>query len=189
MAHRRSFTRGRSGISDAQRRKKSWFGVGLQGSNATGLAIATGNTGGVAGGSVGLGIVDADQAALTGLLEGTILRIRGSILVPKSTLSTVASSQTTVAFGIGFVTDEAALAGAVPNPASENGADWDGWMFYRSSTLETVDSQGGIMDVKSMRKWNSGTSLVFVAGVETGQPGGASSFEVKILSRILFLLP
>ncbi len=190
MAHRRGSFRGRSGISDAQRRKKSWTGFGVENNVETGLTISTGDTGGVAGSSLGLLIVSSANGAGLGFLEGTLIRMRGSVEIPKSTTPGFGgNSGTTVAVGIGFASDEAALAGAVPNPAESLGADWDGWMFYRSQMQGNLDANSGVMDVKSMRKWQSGNSLIIVAGVSTSLVAGASDQTISMLIRGLFLLP
>jgi len=186
MAHRRG-TSGFRKIPDSLRRKKSWSGFTAVGDSFNGFQLDSGSTAGP-GGSTGILFFDSASAAAIGLLEGTLIRMRGSILVPKSVILSGAGSIVT-AFGIGFVTDEAALAGAVPNPASATGADWDGWMFYRSTVLDTVESNAGILDVKSMRKWNSGMSLVMVAGMETDAVGGAVTQNVDAVIRGLFLLP
>jgi len=112
------------------------------------------------------------------------MRIRGSIFVPKST-----PQNTTYAFGIAMVSEEAGAAGSVPNPASGSGADWDGWMFYRANVLDPVDAGGTIFDCKAMRKFQGGQALVFVAGVDTISGGGAASMAIELVARGLFLLP
>ena len=186
MAHRRSSFRGRGGISESQRRKKTWLSF---------ASVLTAETVGTeliipplvaAGGSTAVfGLPSANAAAL-GLLEGTIMRVRGSVEIPKST---VASNFFVVAFGMGFVTDEAFAAGAVPNPATPEGADWDGWMIYRSQLQGNLDANSGVLDSKAMRKWQSGMTFVQVAGLATNDAAGAASQTVQTILRGLFLLP
>jgi len=125
----------------------------------------------------------------SGFLESTILRIRGTLAVPKSTYSTGLALSENFTFGIGIVSDDAALALAVPNPATATGYDWDGWMFLRSHSTTPVDPAGEIVDIKAMRIWKSGDSIVFVAGFSTDDPAlvGGGSFTFSL--RGLFLLP
>jgi len=189
MAHRRGGFRGRSvGISQTQRRKKSWLAFSTAGNEHAGVAIATGDTGAAPGSNLGVALITSVDGETAGLVEGTIMRIRGTIDVPKSTVLTTAQS-TVVAFGIGFVTDEAGQGLAVPNPATGAGQDWDGWLFYRSNLQGALDANAGIMDSKSMRKWNSGMSLALIAGVSTDLAAGASSQTVSLIVRGLFLRP
>jgi len=186
MAHRRSFAPRGRGVSQSQRRKKTWQSVGVTGQQAVGIAL-TPPTPSVQGeGTVAVaGITSTDGAQF---VEGTILRIRGSLDLPKSTpLSSLLGDAN--AFGIGFVTDEAFAASAVPNPADASGADWDGWLFYRSTPLDTVEANAGIVDSKSMRKWEDGMTLVLVAGYvdDSAVPVGTAAFT--FIGRILILLP
>jgi len=122
-----------------------------------------------------------------GFVESTLLRIRGVLSVPKSSYGSSAAG--IVAFGIGIVSDKAATAEAVPNPATATGYDWDGWMFLRQNITQVLDPAGEIVDVKSMRKWQSGDSIVFVAGASTDAAAGFASQAVSFSLRGLFLLP
>ena len=189
MAHRRGSFRGRSfGISESQRRKKSWLGFADAGSEVTGNLLEIPDIAGAAGSSLVVSGITSPAAAQLGLLEGTIMRIRGSIEVPKSTISNVAT-KITVAYGIGFVTDEAFAVSAVPNPATPEGADWDGWLFYRAQLQGSLDANAGIVDSKAMRKWQSGMTFVQVAGQATDLVGGTTAQNVATIFRGLFLLP
>jgi len=114
------------------------------------------------------------------------MRIRGSIAVPASSPEPVNGA--TFAFGIAMVTDEAAKAGSVPNPATALGADWDGWLFYRANVLFPADANATVFDAKAMRKFNGGTSLVMVAGVATDAAAGVTAGVVDVVARALFLL-
>jgi len=184
MAHQRVF-RGR-GISQSQRRKKTWTSLSNSDISCSGVSLVVPDVGPGPSAAVALRGVESSEAG--GFVEGTILRIRGSIEVPK----TVVDSNgifTTVAFGIGFVTNEAFQAGAVPNPAIGTGADWDGWMFYRSNVQGSLDANAGIFDVKAMRKWEDGMTFCLIAGVcnDSGvTPGEQITF---LVARALILLP
>jgi len=181
MGHRRSFRSGRSGISDAQRRKKTWSAVALQGFECDGLTIIPATP---VIGTATLALAQIRSSVAIEFVEGTILRIRGSLDVGKTS-----PGANTEAFGIAFVSDEAADAGVVPNPATVAGASWDGWMFYRSNVLSAVSSDGSILDSKAMRKWDGGQSLVLVSGActESGSPGVPVGTQIS--ARFLFLLP
>jgi len=186
MGHRRSF-RG----SNANRRKKLW--ANLDFIEATGdVAITDFSPPDIVGvgDSLAATFFSANQASA--VVEGTLLRIRGYIDIPKSTITNIDPrvSSTVYAFGIGMVTDEAAqVADAIPNPATIIGADWDGWMFLRSSSQVSLDSVGTRLDVRAKRKFQSGTSLVFVAGLATNDPAGVVANRFLGSFRGLFLLP
>jgi len=178
----------RRGISQTQRRKKAWidmnvlpfFGKDLAGGELLPPPIA----------GVGESVSLLQFPSQAGFIESTILRIRGSITVPKSIYTSDASDNTTItAFGIGIVSDQAAEALAVPNPATSTGYDWDGWMFLRQSGLDPLDANATTVDVKAMRKWQSGDSIVFVAGAATDAVAGYTSIAVDFSLRGLFLLP
>jgi len=177
----------RRGSSETQRRKKLW-----QDMNPS-FAVGADLSGGTMSPTdlVGPGeSVDVLQFfSQPGFLESTILRIRGSLSVPKSTYVTNQNNNEIRAFGIGIVSDEAAEALAVPNPATASGLSWDGWLFVRQSSTVSLDPASEIVDVKAMRKWKSGDSIVFVAGFATlaGSGGAGGVFSMSL--RGLFLLP
>jgi len=189
MAHRRGASfRGRSGISDSQRRKKAWIdmnvnaGLGIDQAGGTLLPNAP-----AAGEDVA--VLAFPSSLNQAFAESTILRIRGSLEIPESTWTSTGVGNITFGFGIAIISEQAAeVLTAIPNPATATGYDWDGWMFLRVGPLKALDSAGTIVDVKSMRKWRSGDSIVFVAGVATNLGGGATgSFNFSL--RGLFLLP
>jgi len=177
----------RRGISETQRRKKAWIDMN------PGPAIGEDLSGGAifAPSHVGAdeGVTVLQFPSQAGFLESTILRIRGSLLVPKSSYSSSAFGTEITAFGIGIVSDEAAAASAVPNPATATGYDWDGWMFVRQAATTPVDPAGEVVDIKSMRKWQSGQSIVFVAGTATSNVAGMAGSNISMSLRGLFLLP
>jgi len=128
---------------------------------------------------------------LTFVPECTILRLRGSINLPKNE-----AGPTTIqnfALGIAVMELGAAKLGAFPNPATPEGGDWDGWMFYRSQQTAALDSNASIVDVKAMRKLQSGNSFIIVAGSFFSRTDGAApssgAFDVQINLRALILLP
>jgi len=136
-------------------------------------------------------VFSAGQTGLDVRPESTLLRIRGSLQMVKNSVQAVLLE--TQAFGIGVMETTAALLGAFPNPASPSGADWDGWMFYRSLMSGIVDATGSVIDVKSMRKIQSGYSLIFVSGsyaVTTDDSATqAPAIVSQLVARGLFLLP
>jgi len=119
------------------------------------------------------------------------MRIRGSLNMQKNTI--VALETTNFAVGFGVMETGAAAQAAFPNPATPEGADWDGWMFYRSLNSAIVDAASTIIDVKAMRKVQSGYSLVFVCGSDRASSDDsnvtAPAIAAQLNARILFLLP
>jgi len=186
MTRFRTGTRSR-GISQTQRRKKMW--VDLNPAAALGSDLSSGCLLPPPIAAVGESVAVLQFPAQQGFNESTLLRIRGTLDVPKSTPEPGAGSSEIAAFGIGIVSDQAAEALAVPNPATATGYDWDGWMFLRQSTQIAVDVQGTMVDVKSMRKWESGQSIVFVAGAATDSVAGFTVSKFCFSLRGLFLLP
>jgi len=200
MAHRRSF-RGR-GISESQRRKKSWIQV--TGPPTDGVLVGSSQTPNLqfnivtqvpATNPVGASIGFISDPVLDKVPpESTILRLRGSVNLPKNQFTGVEVQ--TFAIGIGVMESTAAALGAFPNPATPEGGAWDGWMFYRSQQQGALDSNAGIVDVKSMRKVQSGQSIIIVFGEaiattdDTIPPfiGGAQS-KAEMNLRALILLP
>jgi len=177
----------RRGISETQRRKKAWIDMNVApvfGENISGGGIRPPDL-----------VAPGDSLTLLqfpsqpGLLESTILRIRGILSVPKSSYGRAAGGTTSFCFGIGIVSDSAADALAVPNPATATGYDWDGWLFLRQNVTVPVDPAGEIVDVKAMRKWKSGDSIVFVGGLATSQAAGELGLTFDFSLRGLFLLP
>jgi len=185
----------RRGVSQSQRRKKSWGAFAVINSPAgvvsPTIALTTLDLSGLASPAEDvLGAVFNP----TGIpAESTLLRIRGSLLVEKNSQSV--TTLFTLAYGIGVMESGAALQGAFPNPASPAGANWDGWMFYRSINTSILDAEAAIIDVKSMRKIESGYSLFFAYGAYAMTTDDATIGSVAaastslITARGLFLLP
>jgi len=209
MAHRRgSFRRG---ISQSQRRKKAWsalagpaIGQDLSGqgsfTNTFNYQIAAGSTDAFGLGDDALAFtVDAGTGASDIPQESTILRIRGSLILNKNvtdvgnTPPIADQGIDTFAFGIGVMETGATQLGAFPNPATPDGSDWDGWMFYRSINSSIVDANASVIDVKAMRKVESGMTLIMVAGVQSSMydntVGTLAALSAALTARLLLLLP
>jgi len=201
MARARGSFRGR-GISDSQRRKKVWLQIvspatGTDGvfstlENSPNMNLVIPDTGMVPGPSVGssLGLV-SDPTIDKIPPESTILRIRGSLNLPKNELGL--RDITTFAVGIGVMEATAAALGAFPNPATPDGGAWDGWMFYRSQQAGALDANATFFDVKSMRKVQSGQAVILVfGGYQATSDGGnvvVPETQMQINMRVLILLP
>jgi len=200
----RSFRgRARGGISPSQRRKKSWVQVTGPTIDSAGQVDATIQTPNIniPVAAVGPGPAGVGQGSSSGLFsdpvldkvpaESTILRIRGSVNLPKNLVGV--GSVTNFAIGIGVMEAGAAALGAFPNPATPDGGAWDGWMFYRSQQAGALDANATIFDVKSMRKVQSGSAIIIVVGtfVSRSDSQGASTqiFQVQLNLRALILLP
>jgi len=183
VANRGRTFRGR-GISETQRRKKAWIDMNSApffGNDISGSSLTPPDTVGNNENTVAI----LQFPSQPGFNESTILRIRGNLSVPKSTYA--GSGGIAFGFGIGIVSDVSAEALAVPNPATAVGYDWDGWLFLRQNTTVAVDPTGEIVDVKAMRKWKSGDSIVFVAGLAAESATVSQAFPFSL--RGLFLLP
>jgi len=201
MARARSFRRG--GISDSQRRKKSWVQItgppvdtagGFDATLQTPLLnfVLADNAGGALTDSNSVGFF-SDPLLDKIPAESTILRLRGSLNMPKNAVG--GSALTFFAFGIGVMEATAAALGGFPNPATPEGGAWDGWLQYRSQQTAQLDANASIFDAKSMRKVQSGYAIVVVFGryraSTDGQVLGASGVNdsMQLNARGLILLP
>jgi len=117
-----------------------------------------------------------------------MIRVRGWVDIPKSDI--VSGVETTIrAFGICvFPAETALVTDAVPNPATINGQDWDGWTFLRSSSQVALDITGTVVDVKAMRKIQGGDAICLVYGIATDAVGGAAGQTVIGSLRALVML-
>jgi len=161
---------------------------GLQGSLL--LNVSTSATQGVGVRDTFLGISgDGTGAApFTGSLpsESTILRVRGSLVFPKTNAGTAnVLEQFSFGFGVSAISDN--LSSSYPAPITD--MDWDGWMFLRQSGASVQSAFGSVIDVKAMRKIQDG-ELFFIAaeGVTVGGTGTADNLWIFDL-RLLLLLP
>ncbi len=201
MAHRRP--RGR-GISESQRRKKTWISVKTQipGTTTdseslfvTANKLETATTGGSPG-AVASSVFALISDQFSGLgdeastlpEECTILRARGSLVFPQSSPGAGPIVEGQYAFGMG-VTDIRGLTGAsTPGPIVDS--DWDGWMFLRQSSIGPLTFASAEVDIKAMRKIKTGDALFFAAQAVNGNDvaalaGGEWVFDM----RLLILLP
>ncbi len=197
----RSF-RGR-GISQAQRRKKTWVqlevlvGAGTASpgrTGALGLDVTTPSVNGTTNrdGFIAMTGDGSGAAPFASLLpdESTILRIRGSLVFPKNGASTVGFDplETQFVFGVGVTGISDLNSDSYPGPISD--ADWDGWMFLRQSALGPADSNATLVDIKAMRKIQSGDALFVMAeGAANLNAGQSISGSWQFDLRVLLLLP
>jgi len=104
-------------------------------------------------------------------LDYTVLRTRG---VWNVSISNVLKDELImVSVGIGVVSEQAAAAAGVPEVITN--ADWDGWMYHSSVVYAGRDGDfNGIasvvnpteLDVKAMRKVETGNTQIIVAQVQ-----------------------
>jgi len=180
MAHSRRF-----GSAGRSRSMKTWIGqiTPIVGSDLTPGAS------GISGGTKSFGAPFEEDA--------TILRTRGSLVVGILE-DGAATGEDIVSFavGIGLVTAEAALAGAMPLPYDN--PSWDGWFYYETFGFENfaLDSAGtgpsrrisASIDSKAMRKIQSG--MVFALGTQmaTGLSVGSSGLLAHSIITLRILL-
>ncbi len=203
MAHCRGGFRGRGrGISETQRRKKTW--VSMKGLTTAGgasefftsIVITTPAPAATFDHTeVGIALINDPDATTEGFEssslgeEVTILRARGSLDfaatngLPAGTAPLVTQQ---FAFGMGVTDVRSLIAGVFPGPIIDS--DWDGWMFLRQSTLKPLDTNATIVDVKSMRKIESGDALFFAAQSVSGAGAGVTGDFIFDM-RFLILLP
>jgi len=193
MARRRSFSRG---ISDSQRRKKTWVAMkeSKSSNNSPGFvtslpievttpALTGAGSRTVLAAQTGDG-TGGDPFHSTLPEESTILRIRGSMLFPKTEFSTIVTTQFNIGFGVKPITGN--LSSHFPGPITDS--DWDGWMFMRQSGLPPLEAASTIIDIKSMRKLQTGD--VFFISAEGVAGAAATATGLWILDlRLLLLLP
>ncbi len=201
MAHRRgSFRRG--GISDSQRRKKTWSQVkvssgGTQSGTSlfvTSIRMTTAATSATSGATtadliaaIDEGIVGNGDEQSTLPDECTLLRARGSLLFPKNVPGTGSLTADNYAWGFGVTDIRSLVNGQSPGPIVD--ADWDGWMFLRQSAVSPVDSEGTMVDVKAMRKIQTGDALFFAAQAVNGSSAITPQGDWQFDMRFLILLP
>ncbi len=203
MARSRNF-RGR-GISESQRRKKAWFalsfGTGASGATnvafQTSIVMETAVTGPNPGETQNAiiapiatgGSAVGDEFSLLPE-ECTILRMRGSLNFPKNVIDApgvlqVVTDQYVIGYGVTDV--RSIVTGSPPLPITDS--DWDGWMFLRQSGISPVDSEGSVVDVKSMRKIQTGDSFFIAAQSVSGDSVATPIGQWTLDLRLLILLP
>ncbi len=129
------------------------------------------------------------QAALSGLVPATIIRVRG-YLTAKSD-QTAAGENWTGAMGIAIVKENARAVGitALPGPVTDAAADmWFYHQFFQGRFSSSTGQGDGFffgvdVDSKAMRKVEDGDAMVVMAEV-----GSGVGLSVDAQMRILFLL-
>jgi len=199
MAHRRGAFRSR-GVSDSQRRKKTWVALrflvadqipglstsfsfratpqGVNGTSARNGFIAAGGSG-----------IPSDPFVSTLPDECTILRIRGSLTFPATKFDSAALAlDTAFSFGMGVAALQDNIADNYPAPITD--PNWSGWMFMRQSTQIPVDAVGTFVDVKAMRKMKT-DEVFFMMGesLKGNSATPAISGDWLMDLRLLILLP
>ena len=185
MAHRRSF-RGRS-QSGSQARKKTWSPL-------------MSDTGGVLLPMMGTLSPSSLTVATDFFIftlrpdveESTIIRthLQGTF-TPKGLSGSTAAQGFTFAVGMGIVTEEAALGGAVPEAADS--IAWDGWfvheMFSWNVASGFVENRAMVIDSKAMRKLESGNVVIVSLSVAAGSGTVSGDLDYSFGGRQLVLLP
>ncbi len=203
MAHRRGTFR--RGISQSQRRKKLWGSFNVFATDSAGQGSLTQLIMnfdpptipvGAAAGTSSFAAFQFEASKTFGKIdaESTLMRIRGSLNQDKNSVDSATGEFNTFAFGMGVMESTAVAGAALPNPATRSGADWDGWMFYRSINTSILDANASIIDVKAMRKIQSGYSFFMIYGQEyNSRLDAVSTVAVTGLAQMsgrgLFLLP
>jgi len=202
MAHSRRGFRGR-GISDSQRRKKTWISVKQDSAVRipgdaqflTAITITTPLSAAAGGAISDAGFIlvsdpEAGEGDEVSTLpeECTILRARGSLLFPANGIpSTGGRISEQFVFGFGVTDIRSLVLGVTPGPIIDS--DWDGWMFLRQSGSKPVDSQGTLVDVKAMRKIKTGDAFFFAAQSVSGDGNATPAGDFIFDLRLLILLP
>ncbi len=122
---------------------------------------------------VGSNDFTADGTALLGslafMIPGTILRMLGEYVIAPTT-NPVALDQVTLTVGVGFVSTDAAAAGAasMPDPAVEGEFPWLYWASHAfvyedvNGVYSPAEAVRKSFDVKTMRRFKPRQSLVCV---------------------------
>ena len=164
--------RGRFGAGGARRPKRvvQWINSADVGFQAVGA---------------GLSVILQTNATLG---NTTIVRTRGLMSYHPAVFS--ADTTPVGAWGIGIVSDQAAVAAAsVPGPWTD--ADWDGWLVWQPFAMrfESITQAGvligsvqQVFDSKAMRKVGTNETLVVVAESQ------ASALEIALPHRMLVKL-
>ncbi len=133
-----------------------------------------------------------DQVAVPQVLEQTIVRIRGLLVVRSDQVS--ANENVHGAFGIALVEEPAASVGvtAVPSPITDAAQEsWLVWQAFASSlilaTAVGIASPGVssyVIDSKAMRKVTDSQRLVILLENNSGSAGMDYWFHLRILAML-----
>ena len=188
MLHARRSFRGRS---KSQMRKKTWSPFEVGGFLGLNFDLTTPSNNQVASFFVFTPRPDVE--------ESTILRTHLDGYVDWSkTTSGSGISVATAALGLAIVTFEAANGGSIPNPATSEGASWDGWYTYWSECVENgstgfastfIEPRRITIDSKAMRKLESGNVIVVVGGFSSTGTAPSGNLTMTISGRQLLMLP
>ena len=123
------------------------------------------------------GSLGAVQITETALLESTVLRVRGELLIVA--IPNAAADSDVVGLGLVVVSAAAiaAAGAALPGPINDIGSD--SWMWYQTIPLDAVVLTAGdanaravihrvTIDAKAMRKLPQDNALVLVGELSTG---------------------
>jgi len=118
-------------------------------------------------------------------LPGTLIRFVGSLQMSGATASGVYQ----LGFGITVMTVDALVAGAVPDPLTDNNQSWYYWNGQRKEAL-TSAAQGTAppvaeFDIRSARRIRPGFRLVAI--FESGGNPGTINFSLQ--ARLLWRVP
>ena len=128
-------------------------------------------------------------ATLATIAPGTIVRVRGMVNVYSD--QQAATEHQVGAFGMGLVNEVAGALGVTGLPGPSTDALWDGWFVHQFITqrfnfgddtgLQPHMGTQYVIDSKSMRKFESDESLVFMVENTSSTQG----FEIQAGFRIL----
>jgi len=159
----------------APKRKTVWIGTAIQGN----LSIASGAS----------FIMSSFAPDTLSILAGTVVRVRGKILVRPQAFG--ADQEFNGAWGLGAVSDEAFAAGEASIPRPFDDDDWPGWIAhgyymghlqFQSATSELVFPIIDTIDSKAMRKIGPNTTLVWMVESNFG------AVSVYLHARVLMML-
>jgi len=113
--------------------------------------------------------------------EATVVRTHGQLAID-ATAMTGATGKINMGFGVGIINAElsaGAALGDFPNPATLDGASWDGWFVHQmvplGDTGTWVEPETVKIDSKAMRKLQGGNLFVIVFGLSGGSVTGQVS--------------
>ncbi len=134
------------------------------------------------------------DSGVESLVQQTIVRIRGNLMIWLPVITTIGDGFTAVTCGMGVVSKDAfdAGAGSIPSPSGD--PDWPGWLWFASLGpmigLTTTETQTGplnavrvAVDTKAMRKF--GPNEVLMGIVSTSTEIGAATLSFGLDTRML----
>ena len=150
-------------------------------------------------GPTGTHSITANQSTLftTGqqaLVDLTVVRIRGELLLGLGAVDALLSGFPRIAFGLCNVTENAFNAGVTSIPTPLTDIAWDGWMYHWVGSLRAIanatlaNAEGLtnmrlVVDTKAMRKMHA--TDVTCAVIETAGEVGTVTLAADLSSRML----